>query len=52
MKSYCIKCKKEMEMKAEKVTINNRKHEKKVEGKCWDCGEYLCRILLVANSKK
>lgn len=49
MKSFCIKCRKEMEMKAEKDTINNRKHEKKVKGKCCVCGEYMCRIIILNN---
>ncbi len=44
-KTWCFKCGKEQEIVDSSATINRDRSEKKVEGRCKRCGEYLCRIL-------
>ena len=49
LKSYCLKCKKETDMMIVRAIYNRTRFEKKVEGMCKTCGEYLCKIISTIN---
>ena len=44
MKGYCIECHKENYILIDKIIEN--KEEKKYIGKCEDCGERICRVVI------
>ena len=39
--AYCLNCEEEVEMTVDSVIYND---EIKIEGKCFKCGNYLCRV--------
>ncbi len=46
MDCYCIRCLAEKEISIASAIYNKELDEKKIEGNCSACGEYLCRIIL------
>ncbi len=45
MDCYCIRCLAEREMDIASAIYNSDRDEKKIEGNCNSCGEYMCRII-------